>query len=308
MFEQTLIDQEEQSEKEVIKRPPIVTIMGHVNHGKTTLLDTIRKSNVSEEERGSITQHIGAYIVETDSGKITFLDTPGHEAFTQMRSRGVQITDIILLVVAADDGINTQSKEVISLAKKDSIPVIVVMNKMDSPHANPERILQQLSEADLVPSEWGGDTEISRISALRNEGIDQLLEQIILQAELIDIHADVLAPASGVILESKIEQGRGIVITVLIKNGILRRGQSFVSGIYNGKVRDIMNDNNQSIESASPSMPVQITGINDMPNAGDPFQVTTTEKNGKAICNKTTRTHATSSKSKRKKSYIGHII
>lgn len=286
LYEQTLIETPKENQDNLKMRPPVVTIMGHVDHGKTTLLDTIRKSNVAEQEQGEITQHIGAYMVELGKDKITFLDTPGHEAFTLMRSRGAKITDIIVLVVAADDGLMPQSIEAISHAKEAKVPVIVALNKMDIATGNPDKVLEQLSEHEIIPEDWGGDVPVCRVSALKNEGISNLLEHIVLQAEVMDIKVDENIPAQGVVLESKIEQGRGIVASILIQKGTLKKGDSFVVGVHPGKVREIYNDRGENVDKAKPSMPVEIIGIDGMPSAGDPFQVTENEKISKQISNK----------------------
>lgn len=283
LYEQTLIETPDENLEMAKKRPPVVTIMGHVDHGKTTLLDTIRKSNVVDNEQGNITQHIGAYMVDTGHGKISFLDTPGHEAFSMMRSRGAKLTDIIVLVVAADDGLMPQTIESIVHAKESKVPIIVALNKMDAPASNPDRILQQLTENELIPEEWGGDIAVCRISALKNEGIDDLLEHIILQTDLMELKADDTILAQGIVLESKIEPGRGIVASVLIQKGILKKSDNFVVGVYHGKVRDIFDDRGVNIKEATPSMPVEIIGIDGMPSAGDPFQATESDKIAKQI-------------------------
>ena len=245
-----------------------------------TLLET---SNVVDNEQGNITQHIGAYMVDTGHGKISFLDTPGHEAFSLMRARGAKLTDIIVLVVAADDGLMPQTIESIAHAKESKVPIIVALNKMDAPSSNPDRILQQLTEHELIPEEWGGDIPVCRISALKNEGIDNLLDHIILQADLMELKADNAMLAHGVVLESKIEHGRGIVASVLIQKGTLKKSDNFVVGIYHGKVRDIFDDKGTNITEATPSVPVEIVGIEGMPAAGDPFQATESSKIAKQI-------------------------
>jgi translation initiation factor IF-2 len=252
--------------------------MGHVDHGKTKLLDTIRSADVVSGEFGGITQHIGAYMVETPDGKITFLDTPGHEAFTRMRARGAQVTDIVVLVVAADDGVMPQTVEAINHAKDANVPIIVAVNKIDKPEANPDRVKSQLSELGLMPEDWGGQTMFVELSALQKIGIDKLIESILLQAEFLDIKANYQRSAEGKILESRIDHGRGIVATVLVEKGTLAIGDSFVAGIWPGKVRAIFNDKGEKLTKATPSMPVEVLGFEGIPNAGDPLQVVQDEK------------------------------
>ena len=259
-------------------RPPVVTIMGHVDHGKTTLLDGIRKSKVTQTEAGGITQHIGAYQVEYKGQKITFLDTPGHAAFTAMRSRGAQVTDIAVLVVAADDGVMPQTVEAVNHAKVAGVPIIVAINKMDHPDANPDRIKQELSEHGLITEEWGGDTIFVEMSALKLEGIDELLEMILLVAEMEEYKANPNRPARGTVIEAQLDKGRGPVATVLITNGTLRIGDNFVVGNVSGKVRALTNEHGQNLKEAYPSQPVEIIGISDVPEAGDPFVVVETEQ------------------------------
>ncbi|RKX79686.1 MAG: translation initiation factor IF-2 [Spirochaetes bacterium] len=286
LYDETVIESEGDQEEELRPRPPIVTVMGHVDHGKTKLLDAIRKTNVVESEFGGITQHIGAYVVGHGRGKIVFLDTPGHEAFTRMRARGAQITDIVVLVVAADDGVMPQTIEAINHARDAKVPVIVAINKIDLENANIKRVKQQLSEYDLLPEEWGGNTLFSEVSALKGTGIDDLLENILLQAEMLELSANYNCRAEGKIIESKVDHGRGIVSTVLIERGTLRIGDAFVAGIYPGKVRAMFNDRNQKIEEATPAMPVEILGFTGIPNAGDPFQVTESEKLARQVGDK----------------------
>lgn len=250
-------------------RPPIVTIMGHVDHGKTTLLDAIRESHVAQQEAGGITQHIGAYQVELQGRKITFIDTPGHEAFTAMRSRGAQVTDIAVLVVAADDGVMPQTREAINHAKAANVPIIVAINKIDRPDANPDRVKQGLAELGLVPEEWGGDTVCVNISALRKEGIDELLEMILLVADLQELKANPDRMARGTIIEAKLDKGRGPVATVLIRNGTLRVGDAVVAGAVAGKVRAMSDASGRRLKEAGPSTPVEVIGLDDVPEAGD---------------------------------------
>jgi translation initiation factor IF-2 len=283
LYDETVIEEEEDLEENLEPRSPIVTVMGHVDHGKTKLLDSIRKTNVVDSEHGGITQHIGAYTVEFAQGKITFLDTPGHEAFTSMRARGAQITDIVVLVVAADDGVMPQTVEAINHAREANVPIVVAINKMDLEDANPERVKQQLAEYDLLPEEWGGHTLYAEVSALKNTGISSLLETILLQAEILELKANYNCRALGKIVESKIDLGRGIVATVLIEKGTLRTGDSFIAGIYPGKVRAMFNDKGERIENATPSAPVEILGFTGLPNAGDPFHVTESEKAARQI-------------------------
>ena len=283
LYDETVIESEKDDGVELIPRPPIVTVMGHVDHGKTKTLDAIRHSHVAEGEAGGITQSIGAYSVKTPKGKITFLDTPGHEAFTMMRARGAQVTDIVVLVVAADDGVMPQTLEAISHAKDAKVPIIVAVNKVDKPEANPDRVKTQLSELGLTPEEWGGDTQYVHISALKKEGIDDLLDAILLQAEMLELKANDKCRAEGKILESRVDQGRGVVSSVIIERGTLKQGDPFVAGIYSGRVRAMFDDRGKRITEAGPSIPVEVLGMEEMPNAGDPFQVTESEKDARAI-------------------------
>ena len=283
LYDETVIEGDKDIEENMLPRPPIVTVMGHVDHGKTKTLDAIRKSHVAEGEAGGITQSIGAYSVKTDKGSITFLDTPGHEAFTMMRARGAQVTDIVVLVVAADDGVMPQTLEAISHAKDAKVPIIVAVNKCDKPEANPDRAKTQLSEHGLTPEEWGGDTQYVHISALKGEGIDDLLDAILLQAEMLELKATYECRAEGKILESRIDQGRGVVSTVIIQKGSLQQGDPFVAGIFQGHVRAMFDDCGKRIQKAGPSTPVEVLGMAEMPNAGDPFQVTETEREARDI-------------------------
>ena len=283
LYDETVIESEKDDGVELKPRPPIVTVMGHVDHGKTKTLDAIRHSHVAEGEAGGITQSIGAYSVTTDKGKITFLDTPGHEAFTMMRARGAQVTDIVVLVVAADDGVMPQTLEAIAHAKDAKVPIIVAVNKVDKPEANPDRVKTQLSELGLTPEEWGGDTQYVHISALKKEGIDDLLDAILLQAEMLELKANDECRAEGKILESRVDQGRGVVSSVIIQRGALHQGDPFVAGIYSGRVRAMFDDRGRRITEAGPSSPVEVLGMEEMPNAGDPFQVTESEKDARAI-------------------------
>ena len=283
LYDETVIESEKDDGVELLPRPPIVTVMGHVDHGKTKTLDAIRHSHVAEGEAGGITQSIGAYSVSTPKGKITFLDTPGHEAFTMMRARGAQVTDIVVLVVAADDGVMPQTMEAIAHAKDAKVPIIVAVNKVDKPEANPDRVKTQLSEQGLTPEEWGGDTQYVHISALKKEGIDDLLDAILLQAEMLELKANYECRAEGKILESRVDQGRGVVSTVVVQRGTLKQGDPFVAGIYSGRVRAMFDDRGRRITEAGPSTPVEVLGMEEMPNAGDPFQVTESEKDARAI-------------------------
>lgn len=286
LYDETVIKTESDEGATLMTRPPVVTIMGHVDHGKTKTLDAIRNSNVIEGEFGGITQHIGAYMVNTPGGRITFLDTPGHEAFTMMRARGAAITDIVVLVVAADDGVMPQTVEAINHAKAAKVPIIVAVNKIDKPEANPEKVMTRLSELGLMPETWGGDTMYVEISALKGIGIDKLLEAILLQAEVLELKANYECRAEGKVIESRIDHGRGIVATILIQRGTLKSGDAYVAGIYSGKVRAIFNDKGENINEATPSMPVEILGLEGMPNAGDPFQVASSEKEARQISEK----------------------
>ena len=286
LYEETVIESDEGSSEGEQIRPPIVTVMGHVDHGKTKTLDAIRNTNVVAGEAGGITQKIGAYQVTTPKGVITFLDTPGHEAFTMMRARGAQITDIVVLVVAADDGVMPQTLEAINHAKDAKVPIIVAVNKIDKPEANPERVMTQLSELGLTPEAWGGDTQYVNISALKREGIDDLLDAILIQAEMLELKAQYDCRAEGKVIESRVDQGRGVVASVVVERGTLRTGDPFVAGIYSGRVRAMFDDRGNKIKEASPSVPVEVLGIENMPNAGDPFQVTETEKDARAFAAK----------------------
>ncbi|TGK05268.1 translation initiation factor IF-2 [Leptospira langatensis] len=283
LYEETLIDEEKDSPEDYIHRPPVVTIMGHVDHGKTKLLDTIRKSSVIDTESGGITQHIGAYQVKTSRGEITFLDTPGHEAFTSMRARGAKVTDIVILVVAADDGVMPQTLEALSHAKDAKVPIIVAINKVDLPSANPDKIMQELANHGLQSEEWGGDTMYCKISAKENIGIDKLLESVLLQAEVLDLKANPKRRAKGTIVEAKLDPGRGAVATVLIQNGTLRVGDPFVAGVFSGRVRAMYDDYGHLIKEAGPAFPVQVTGLDGVPDAGAPFDAIEDEKEARNI-------------------------
>lgn len=258
-------------------RPPVVVVMGHVDHGKTTLLDAIRQTKVAEKEYGGITQHIGASMIEHNGRKIVFLDTPGHEAFTALRARGAQVTDIAVLVVAADDGVMPQTVEAINHAKAANVPIIVAINKIDKPDANPERVKQQLSEYGIIPEEWGGDTIMVPISAIRRQGIDQLLEMILLMADILELKADPDKPAKGTIIETKIDKGKGPVATVIIQEGTLKLRDVFVAGDVMGRVRTMVDDKGRPLKEAYPSWPVEISGFEELPQAGDILEVVPNE-------------------------------
>lgn len=286
LYEETVIKEDEDLPEKRVPRSPVVTIMGHVDHGKTKLLDTIRRSNVAEFEAGAITQHIGAYQVITPKGKITFLDTPGHEAFTAMRARGASITDIVVLVVAADDGVKEQTVEAIRHAQAAKVPIIVAINKIDLPTANPEKVKQELVQYGLQPEDWGGDTIYCEISAKNNIGIDNLLDMILIQAEVLELKANPEVKPVGTVIESKKDPGKGPVATILIQKGTLREGMPFVVGIYSGRVRAMFNDLGQRVEQAEPSTPVEIIGIEGVPEPGDPFHVVESEKEAREIAGK----------------------
>lgn len=273
-------------EKDMVKRAPVVTIMGHVDHGKTTLLDTIRKTNVALGEAGGITQNISAYQVKYKDEYITFIDTPGHAAFTEMRSRGAKITDIVIIIVAADDGVMPQTKEAIDHAKASGVPIIVAINKIDKPGANPDRVMQELAEYGLTPDIWGGDTLYNKISAKTGTGIEELLDNILLVAEMEEYKANPNRYAIGSVIESRLDKHLGPVVTVLIQNGTLRIGDPIVVGTSFGKVRSLKNDMGNEIVSAMPSTPVEITGINEVPSAGDKFMAFETEKEAKQVSEK----------------------
>ena len=276
--EEKLIDDHVDSEEELVSRAPVVVVMGHVDHGKTSLLDYIRHANVASGEAGGITQHIGAYTVEINGSPITFLDTPGHEAFTSMRARGAMVTDIAILVVAADDGIMPQTVESINHAKAAGIPIVVAINKMDKVGANPDRIKQQLTEYDIVSEEWGGDTIICPISAKTGAGIDNLLENLVLQAEVLELRANPNRAAKGTVIEARLDKGRGPIMTVLVQNGTLHLGDIIIAGTCVGRVRTMINDKGQRVTEAGPSTPVEISGLNEVPSAGDIFNAVADER------------------------------
>jgi translation initiation factor IF-2 len=264
-------------------RPPVVTIMGHVDHGKTSLLDAVRQTRVTEQEAGGITQHIGAYTVRVNGRQVTFLDTPGHEAFTAMRARGAKVTDIVVLVVAADDGVMPQTVEAIHHAKAAGVPLIVAINKIDKPGANPDRVKHALSEHNLIPEAWGGDTIMVEVSAKQKIGLDTLLEMILLQAEVLELKADPYRPAKGTVIEAKLDRGRGPVATVLVQSGTLRVGDAFVVGTFSGRVRALISDTGSKVLEAGPSTPVEVIGLPGVPSAGDAFQVVKDERVAREI-------------------------
>ena len=277
-IEERIIDDSEDDEKNLVSRAPVVVVMGHVDHGKTSILDVIRHSNVTEGEAGGITQHIGAYRVTVSGREITFLDTPGHAAFTTMRARGAQVTDIAVLVVAADDGIMPQTVEAINHAKAAGVSIIVAINKMDKEGANPERVKEQLTEYGLVPEEWGGDTPCIPVSAHTKQGIDDLLEMIILTADMMELKANPDRAARGTVIEARLDKGMGPVATVLVQNGTLRAGDTIVAGTTVGRVRSMMDDKGRRVKEAGPSVPVEITGLNDVPVGGDVFNAVSDER------------------------------
>jgi translation initiation factor IF-2 len=277
-------DAAEAVEEEYLEpRAPVVTIMGHVDHGKTSLLDALREANVQATEMGGITQHIGAYEVGTDKGRLVFLDTPGHEAFTAMRARGAQVTDIVVLVVAANDGVMPQTREAVAHAKAANVPIVVAVNKIDLDDANPDRVKQQLAEMDLIPEEWGGHTIFVEVSAKEHYGLDDLLEMVLLQAEILELQADPTQMARGTILESRLDKTRGPVATVLIQRGTLRIGKPFVAGVYSGRVRAMFDHRGRTIKAAGPATPVEVLGFTHAPEAGDTFMEVADERQARQI-------------------------
>ena len=272
-----------EKEEDLIPRAPVVTIMGHVDHGKTTLLDTIRKSNVASSEAGGITQAIGAYQIDYNGKKITFIDTPGHAAFTEMRARGASITDIVIIIVAADDGVMPQTKEAIDHAKAAGVPIIVAVNKIDKPDANPEKVLTEMAQNGIQPEAWGGDVMFVNVSALTGDGLDDLLERILLISEIEELKANPNRYAKGTVIEAKMDKNNGVVATLLIQNGTLRLGDHIVVGNTHGRVRTLKNDRGEQLVEAYPSMPVSITGLNESPSAGDKFMVFESEKKARSI-------------------------
>ena len=289
-IEEKLIDDSTDDEKNLQPRPPVVVVMGHVDHGKTSLLDAIRHAHVTEGEAGGITQHIGAYQVQLDDRLITFLDTPGHAAFTSMRARGAQVTDVAILVVAADDGVMPQTVEAINHAKAAGVPIIVAVNKIDKEGANPDRVLQQLTEYELVPEEWGGDTIVCNISAKQNIGIENLLEMVLLTADIQELKANPDRRAKGTVIEAKLDRGRGPVATILIQNGTLHTGDIVIAGKTVGRVRAMTDDRGRKLDSAGPSMPVEIIGLSEVPDAGDLFYAVEDERMARELAEQRKKT------------------
>jgi len=280
---EAFLDESVEEQAEALPRAPVVTVMGHVDHGKTSLLDYIRRAKVASGEAGGITQHIGAYSVKTDRGMVTFLDTPGHEAFTAMRARGAKATDIVILVVAADDGVMPQTKEAIHHAKAAGVPLVVAVNKIDKPEANPERVKQELVAEEVVPEEYGGDVPFVPVSAKTGQGIDDLLENVLLQAEILELTAPVDAPAKGIVIEARLDKGRGPVATILVQSGTLNRGDTVLAGVSYGRVRAMLNENGKPINSAGPSIPVEIQGLTEVPAAGDEVIAIADERKAREI-------------------------
>jgi translation initiation factor IF-2 len=280
-----VLEEEDVDPAQLTLRPPVVTVMGHVDHGKTSLLDAIRKSKVAEKEFGGITQHIGAYQVMTSHGKVTFLDTPGHEAFTAMRARGAQATDIVILVVAADDGVMPQTQEAINHARAANVPIIVAVNKIDKPEADPDRVKRELAQLDLVPEEWGGQTIFVATSAKKLTGVDQLLEMTALQSEILELKANPNRAAKGVIIESRLDRGRGPVATVLIQNGTLKEGDAVVVGAHSGRIRALLDPLGKKVKEAGPADPVEILGLSGVPSAGDVLVAVSDERKARQIAN-----------------------
>jgi len=283
-LEQKVEKEEGEDKKNLVIRPPVVTFMGHVDHGKTSLLDTIRKTKVAAKEYGGITQHIGAYQVMLKNGAVTFLDTPGHEAFTEMRARGANATDIVVLVVAADDGVKPQTLEAVDHARAASVPIVVALNKCDLPHVNIDKVKTQLAQINLSPEDWGGKTITVEVSAKTGKGIDNLLDMLLLEAEVLELKANPKALAKGVVIESQLSRGKGVVATVLVKNGTLRVGDIVVAGSRYGRVRAMMNDKGERVQEAPPSMPVEILGLSGVPRAGEKFFVVLDEKKARDYC------------------------
>src|SRR5688500_5713987 len=280
-----LTETEEHVAAESQPRPPVVTVMGHVDHGKTSLLDYIRRTKVAAGEAGGITQHIGAYHVETQRGVVTFLDTPGHEAFTAMRARGAKATDIVVLVVAADDGVMPQTIEAINHAKAAEVPLVVAMNKIDKHEANAEKVKQELLTHGVVPEEYGGDSPVIPVSAKTGQGVDALLEQVLLQAEVLELKAPVQAPAKGVVIEARLDKGRGPVATLLVQSGTLNRGDIVLTGAVYGRVRAMLDENGKAVQAAGPSIPVEVQGLSEVPNAGEDMMVVADERKAREIAN-----------------------
>ncbi|MBY4678808.1 translation initiation factor IF-2 [Marinobacterium arenosum] len=281
--EEALMESIAQEEGEQASRAPVVTVMGHVDHGKTSLLDYIRTTRVAAGESGGITQHIGAYHVETDSGMVTFLDTPGHAAFTAMRARGAQLTDIVILVVAADDGVMPQTEEAVQHAKAAGVPLVVAVNKIDKEEADPDRVKNELAQRDVIPEDWGGDVMFVSVSAKTGQGIDELLEAVLLQAEVLELTAAPNAPGQGVVVESRLDKGRGPVATLLVQNGTLRKGDIVLAGLHYGRIRAMLDENGKPIDEAGPAIPVEILGLDGTPDAGDEFTMVSNEKKAREV-------------------------
>ncbi len=285
--QEAIDEQEIENPEDLVERPPIVTIMGHVDHGKTSLLDYIRKSNVLAGEAGGITQHIGSYNVKMESGKsVTFLDTPGHEAFTAMRARGAKVTDVVIIVVAADDSVMPQTKEAINHAQAAGVPMIIAINKIDKPGANPDKIREALSAMNILVEEWGGKVQCQEISAKMGKNIDLLLEKVVLEAELLDLKANPKSRASGSVIEAKLDKGRGHVVDIIVQKGTMRVGDIVVAGCYSGRVKAMTNEHGINVKEAGPSMPVQLLGLNGAPTAGDKFNVMSDEREARELANK----------------------
>ena len=282
-IEEDVLSTVESQEGEALPRPPVVTIMGHVDHGKTSLLDYIRNSQVAAKEAGGITQHIGAYHVKTEHGGITFLDTPGHAAFTAMRARGANVTDIVVLIVAADDGVMPQTIEAIQHAKAANVPLIVAVNKIDKPEADPDRVKNELSQHDVIPEEWGGDVQFVHVSAKTGQGIPELLEAISLQAELLELKASASGPAKGTIIEARLDKGQGPVASVLVQSGTLRKGDILLAGLHFGRVRAMKDEYGRVVKEAGPSMPVEVLGLSGVPDAGDEAIVVPDERKAREV-------------------------
>ena len=281
--EEALIESMQQAEGDQSSRAPIVTVMGHVDHGKTSLLDYIRRTRVAAGESGGITQHIGAYHVETDNGMVTFLDTPGHAAFTAMRARGAKLTDIVILVVAADDGVMPQTEEAVQHAKAAGVPLVIAVNKVDKEEADPDRVKNELAQRDVIPEEWGGDVQFVHVSAKTGEGVDALLEAVLLQAEILELTAVQDAPGQGVVVESRLDKGRGPVATLLVQSGTLRKGDIVLAGLHYGRIRAMLDENGKPVDEAGPAIPVEILGLDGTPSAGDEFTMVSNEKKAREV-------------------------
>ncbi|WP_279005504.1 translation initiation factor IF-2, partial [Alistipes finegoldii] len=285
-IQEAINDDNEDKEEDLVPRPPIVTVMGHVDHGKTSLLDNIRKTNVIEGEAGGITQHIGAYSVELNGQKITFLDTPGHEAFTAMRARGAAVTDVAIIIVAADDSVMPQTVEAINHAQAAGVPMVFAINKIDKPNANPDHIKEQLSQMNYLVESWGGKYQDQEVSAKKGMNLDKLLEKVLLEAEMLDLKANPNKKAQGTVIESTLDKGRGYVSTILVQSGTLHVGDVILSGTYTGRVKAMFNENGKKVETAGPSTPVQVLGLNGAPQAGDTFNVMDDDRSAREIANK----------------------